>query len=429
MKATFQGLKYSIKFILESRKDKSTGEKITEHVPILTAVSFNGNRLFHNVGFRTNINVWEVAEPFSYQRNNTFNNDGVSASTINTALRKQAAAVDKVFSRLEEYPSVAKFRELLKEELNYPEKKSKKRKPIIEYFDKFIEERTGTVSIWRIKQFTSCKNHVKNYTEEKLIDLNLDNITLATINDFDRYLRFDPENPRGQNTISGIHTRLKTFFNYCNKNKWTNNNPYENFHIEKEVYGDPVFLTKDELNTLYEKEIKDEKLARVRDAFCLQCFIGTRVGDFAQLKHENIIDNSIHYIPSKTVDENPTICKIPLTQKAWSIINRYDIPGGDLVPYISGQKYNVYLKELFVLCELYRKVTVLNPLTRKHEIVKLSEIAHSHMARKTFVGLLFKHTKNEVIGSMSGHSPGSKAFRRYYNVDQDDRENAIKNLE
>ncbi|NQU52457.1 MAG: hypothetical protein HQ522_07950 [Bacteroidetes bacterium] len=51
------------------------------------------------------------------------------------------------------------------------------------------------------------------------------------------------------------------------------------------------------------------------------------------------------------------------------------------------------------------------------------------MARKTFVGLLFKHTKNEVIGSMSGHAPGSKAFRRYYAVDQDDREKAMKNLE
>ena len=100
-----------------------------------------------------------------------------------------------------------------------------------------------------------------------------------------------------------------------------------------------------------------------------------------------------------------------------------------MVPYITGQKYNVYLKDLFRLCELNRKVARLNPVTRKTEIVALSEIAHNHMARKTFIGILFKHTKNEVISSMSGHVQGSKAFRRYYGITQDDREDAIKNLE
>ena len=59
MKATFHGLKYNTKFILEARKDKLTGEKITEHVPILLSVTFNGQRLFHNLGFRTNLEIWE----------------------------------------------------------------------------------------------------------------------------------------------------------------------------------------------------------------------------------------------------------------------------------------------------------------------------------------------------------------------------------
>ena len=81
-----------------------------------------------------------------------------------------------------------------------------------------------------------------------------------------------------------------------------------------------------------------------------------------------------------------------------------------------------------MLCELHRKVSILDPVTRKQEIKKLSEIAHSHMARKTFVGILFKNTKNEVIASMSGHSQGSKAFRRYYGITQDAREDAIKKL-
>lgn len=429
MKSTFQGLKYNVKFILESRKDKETYEIITEHVPIVMSVTFDGKRMFQNIGFRTNQSIWEEAEMYSFQKKNTFNNDRISASVINSSIRKHAAAIDDVFAHLGEYPTVSKLRELLKEKLNHPDKRFRKGKTIIDYLDTFIDKRTGSISDMRIKHYNTLKNQLNDFIEENSLTLSINSFSLATINDFDKYLKFDVERPRSQNTISGIHTRFKTFFNYAIRYGWLKNNPYDNFHIEKEVYGDPIFLTKEELDTLFNKEINNKRLSRVRDIFCLQCFIGARVSDFTQLKHDNIIDNSIQYIPSKTVDEKPIICKIPLTQRAWEIINRYDIPSGDLVPYISGQKYNVYLKELFKYCELNRKVTILNPVTRKNEITKLSDVANSHMARKTFVGILFKHTKNEVIASMSGHTQGSKAFHRYYGITQDDREDAIKNLE
>jgi site-specific recombinase XerD len=432
MKATFIGLKYGIKFLLESRVDKKTGEKILENVPIIMSVSFNGQRLFQNIGFRTNANHWEIPEnnfSFPFQTKNTFNKDGVSAAIINAAIRNHAAAVDKVFSRLEEYPPINKFRDLLKEELKHPEKRQKNKASLLSYFDQFIEERSINVSSWRIKQFITCKNHLIKYADEKGLTLTFNNFSLAVLNDFDKYLRTDKEKPKGPNSISGLHTRLQTFFNYAVQQGWTKNNPYNDFKIENEVYGDPIYLTKEELDTLYNKEITNEKLARVRDMFCLQCFVGARVGDFTKLKHENIIDNTLQFVASKTVKERATLCKVPLTSRAWSIINKYDLPSGDLVPYITGQKYNVYLKELFQFCELNRKVARLNPLTRTTEIIELHKIAHNHMARSTFIGILFKHTKNEVISSMSGHSQGSKAFRRYYGITQDDRIDAIKNLE
>lgn len=429
MKATFQGLKYNTKFILESRKDNNTGKKIIENVPIIMSITFNGNRIFHNIGLRTDYKNWEDGELYSFQKKNSFNQDGISANKINTSIRTHATAIDKIFSRLESYPSITQFRNLLKEELNIPEKEIKRKESIIDFFDEYIKRKKIVVSKWRIKQLNTVKNHFENYIEEKKPNLLIDNISPAVISEFERYLKSDPEKPRSQNTISCILTRVKAFINYANQQGWTKNNPFPNYKIEKEVYGDPIFLTKDELDILFNKEIESERLARVRDIFCLQCFIGARIGDFTQLKHNNIIDNTIQYVPSKTASEKATLCKIPITKRAQSIINRYDIPGGDLVPYISGQKYNVYLKELFLKCELNRKVARLNPLTRKTEIVPLNEIASSHIARRTFIGILFKHTKNEVISSMSGHVQGSRAFRRYYGINREDREEAIKNLE
>lgn len=114
MNATYQGLKCIIKFILESRKDKKSGKKVEEKVPILMSITFNGKRVFYNVGFRTDFSLWENGELYSYQKKNTFNKDGISAAIINSAFRNHAAAVDKIFSRFEDYPTVTSFREQLR---------------------------------------------------------------------------------------------------------------------------------------------------------------------------------------------------------------------------------------------------------------------------------------------------------------------------
>lgn len=427
MKSTFSGLKYNTKIFLEARKNK-TGELITNNVPILMSVTFSGHRIMHYVGLRTDYDKWVKNDVLSYQKKNTFNKDGISAAIINSTIRNNVAAVERILSNLNGYPTVEEFRIMLKQELHKSPERSVQ-DDLFYFFDKYINERESTVSTWRIKQLRSCKNHLFNYASEYNYKLTYDNFTVTKLTEFEKYLKSDPEQPRSQNTISGILTRIKAFFNYSIKQGWTKRDPFKNYKIEKEVYGDPIFLKKEELDILFNMEIKNDRLDRVRDIFCLQCSIGSRIGDFVRLKHDNIIDGTIQYVPSKTADDKATVCKIPLTQRALNIIKKYDIPGGDLVPYISGQKYNDYLKELFRFCKLNRKVARLNPVTRQTEIVSLHEIASSHLARRTFVGILFKSTKNEIIASMSGHVQGSKAFRRYYGITEDDREEAIKFLE
>ena len=50
----------------------------------------------------------------------------------------------------------------------------------------------------------------------------------------------------------------------------------------------------------------------------------------------------------------------------------------------------------------------------------INEIASSHMARRTFVGNAYKVVKDpNLIGRMSGHVEGSKAFVRYRDIDDD----------
>ena len=77
-------------------------------------------------------------------------------------------------------------------------------------------------------------------------------------------------------------------------------------------------------------------------------------------------------------------------------------------------------------CEVNRLVTVLNPTTGKQEQRPINELASSHMARRTFIGNLYRQVKDpNLIGSMSGHVDGSRAFARYRAIDDETKKEII----
>lgn len=70
-------------------------------------------------------------------------------------------------------------------------------------------------------------------------------------------------------------------------------------------------------------------------------------------------------------------------------------------------------QKFFTVYGVDRMVTVLNPTTGAEEKRPLNEIASSHLARRTFIGNLYKKVKDpNLVGSLSGHKKGSKAFAR-----------------
>ena len=75
-------------------------------------------------------------------------------------------------------------------------------------------------------------------------------------------------------------------------------------------------------------------------------------------------------------------------------------------------------------------VTVLNPTTRVEEKRPINEIASSHLARRTFIGKLYKKVKDpNLVGSLSGHKEGSKAFARYRDIDEDMKKGLVNLLD
>jgi site-specific recombinase XerD len=419
--------KYKVKIILEKRKDES-GELITENVPINMDITFNGKRLRYYSNYRIDFNKWEPEK--EQVKINNFNRAGESASIINrriTELRSVVSEIFRHYENLKAFPTVdqlkTEIRSRLNEKINHVVKKENS---FFERFDQYIKE--VEVSPLRRKQIDSCKNHVERFDPKVTFEsLNPDKFKNYLINDTGK----GEKKNKSINTIAGILKRLKAFLSYSRLKGWTKVNPFENYSIDGEKYGEPIYLTKGERDALYIAEIENERLSRVRDMFILQCLIGARIADFVKLTKENIVKGAIEYVPAKTVNKSYQKVRIPLSEKAKAIIDKYNLPDGSLVPYISGQKYNDYLKELFRLdnVKLTRPVVRLNPLTRKNEVKPLSELASSHMARRTFIGLLHKTTKNEVIASMSGHVNDSRAFARYYKIGEDQQDEAILSIE
>lgn len=236
--------------------------------------------------------------------------------------------------------------------------------------------------------------------------------------------------PRSKNTLNNILVRLKTFWLWSIKQGYTERNPFNKFTIESAECGTPYYISTKERYQLEDAQLEG-MMAIQRDIFVFQCCIGCRVGDLYKLSYGNITDGVLTYTPRKTKDNNPVLAEVPLSKTAKALLEKYyDPERGTLFPFISQQKYNVYIKKIFKEVGLDRKVAVLNPLTRMHEMRPLYEVASSHMARRTFTGELYQRVQDpNLIGSMTGHVEGSKAFARYRKVELNLKRSLIEMLD
>ena len=248
------------------------------------------------------------------------------------------------------------------------------------------------------------------------------------INNYPSYIVVGKKSPklvqRGDNCIIGLKKRFKSFYNWLYETGRTKNRPFDGIKIGEEKYGRPIYISVQERNLIADFDLSERPaLETQRDIFVFQCLVGCRVGDLMRLTKAHITNGILEYIPNKTKDEFiPTKARVPLNKRALALIEKYDGKDlqGRLFPFISPQKYNEAIKKVFTICGITRNVTYLNPKTGEVEVRPINEIAASHMARKTFIGAAHKAVKDpNIVGRMSGHVEGSKAFARYREIDDD----------
>lgn len=101
-------------------------------------------------------------------------------------------------------------------------------------------------------------------------------------------------------------------------------NPFKEYRINESVYGKPIYISVAERKKIHETDMSDDPvLEQQKNVFVLQSLIGCRVGDYYNMTYDNLIGNAIEYIPSKTRNDRVNTIRVPLTETALEIINRY----------------------------------------------------------------------------------------------------------
>jgi integrase len=335
-------------------------------------------------------------------------------------------------------------------------------KTFFDIFDEFLTIRN--LSEWRVKHYKVLIRALKRFeayctaVDGKPYTINLDNFDVNDVNAFEAFLRDEPAIaeqypaiyamhpadtrkvrkkakplPKGNNTIVCLFSLLRAFFNWCNGQGLTDNKPFAKYSgVTVERYGTPYYITSAERDVIADFDLSAAPDLEIqRDIFVFHCFIGCRVSDLMRLTPANVITNAVEYIANKTKGEHPDVLRVPLHPKAAAILAKYagTVKDGRLLPFISPQRYNDAIKKIFTICGITRQVTILDPLTGNEVQRPINEVASSHMARRTFVGNLYKQVKDpNLIGKLSGHCEGSRAFARYRDIDEDIKRDLINLL-
>ncbi len=213
---------------------------------------------------------------------------------------------------------------------------------------KDIEYAPGTV-----ERYATTLSHTQTFIEWKYgqSDIEIKDLSFDFVSDMEFWLK-SVRKCNHNSTIKYI-ANLRKILNICLKSGWLQRDPFYGFKMTKRevVRG---YLNEDELQALTAKQFGIERLGQVRDVFLFSCYTGLAFIDAFQLAFSNIskgVDGHQWIFSSRQKTDTPT--RIPLLPKALEILEKYKshpkcISSGKVLPVLSNQKMNSYLKEIAV---------------------------------------------------------------------------------
>ncbi|MEP6262444.1 MAG: site-specific integrase [Gillisia sp.] len=272
---------------------------------------------------------------------------------------------------------------------------SKTLQELIQYHSRKIE---STLASGTIRNFGITEGYINKFLakEKNTTDVYLRELDYKFLCDFENFLLeyYPKKHPRAMshNTVMKHIQRLRKMVRMAYHLEWLDKDPFRRWKTTFEK-REREFLSDNELSNLETYEFPLERLDRVRDLFVFSCYTGISYVDIMGLSLDNIsmgIDGNNWIVTKRQKTKTPI--KIPLLDPALELIKKYaNHPftqiTGSLLPIITNEKLNVYLKEVAILCGIKKNLTF-------------------HMARHTFATTvtLSNGVPLETVSKLLGHT-------------------------
>jgi site-specific recombinase XerD len=214
-----------------------------------------------------------------------------------------------------------------------------------------------------LQKYNRAKDLIKIFLRKKykIDNIKVEAITGAFIYNLESFLKYESEF-KGKVGIknNSVVKYFKTFKTVCNfgiKLDLIAKNPFSKYDGKLQV-KDAVYLTQEELNGIEAKPFNIERLSKVKDIFLFSCYTGYAPIDAENLTPENLSkgnDGDLWIITDRI--KTGVRANVPVLPPANRIIEKYRGKQDTLIPKMSNQKMNAYLKEIADLCGIHKKLT------------------------------------------------------------------------
>lgn len=251
---------------------------------------------------------------------------------------------------------------------------------------------TGTLKNYKTTQ-AIFQSFLKDFYKKK--DMFLSELNYKFLKDFEKYIykrNTIVERGMQHNALTKHIVRLRKIVRVAIENEWLPKDPFTAYKINY-TKTNREFLTQLELESIENKEFPIKRLEKIKDLFIFSCYTGLAYIDAQNLTKDNIcfgIDGELWLKTQRAKTE--TNVTLPLLPQAKKIIAKYQNDPvvnytGKLLPKITNERLNAYLKEVAVICGINKVLT-------------------THMARHTFATTvtLTNGVPIETVSKMLGHT-------------------------
>ena len=353
-------------------------------VPIYTRITINGKRIELSSNRFVEISKWSTEA-------GKIKGSSEEARSINNHLDLLKSQIRDAEIELI-HKKIALTTETIKSKLLGVDERARMLVPIFQDHNNKIKELVGKeYAPGTLERYTTSLKHTIEFMQWKynISDIDITKIDHAFITDYEFWLR--SVRNCANNTAVKYLKNFNKIIKLCLANDWLDKNPFANYKSKvKEV--ERVYLTEAEIQSIIEKDFKTERLSLVRDIFLFSCFTGLAYIDVKNLTKAHVsygIDGEKWIFTHRQKTESAS--KIPILPVTQMIIDKYEnhpqcINEDKLLPILSNQKMNAYLKEIAGVCEIEKELTF-------------------HIARHTFATTvtLTNGVPIESVSKMLGH--------------------------